>query len=364
MNYYYKCSSCKKEFSLNELGKKLIYLCPKCGKAERNKPLEGVLEIIYDYQKIINGIGKERLRAMFAGQIWDYPFLFPLAYSYDEKRSKYSFDKIEERLLNKIRLPLNNIVEVNESGNNLFVFDDSLNPTLSYKDRASILVCLFAIQNGIKNIAAASTGNAGSSLAGIASKLALSSHIFAPSKIPASKRIQIQSFGSKLYLVDGTYDDAFDLCMEVCGRLNWYNRNTAYNPLTIEGKKSAAFEIYSFFEDNIPEYIFVPVGDGVIIKGLYKGFWELKELNLISNIPKLIAVQAEGSNAVCRFMGDNQFSFQPTSTIADSIDAAAPRNLYLAADAVHKSGGYCIEVSDSEIMNAQQKLAREHGLLS
>ncbi|MBU1681010.1 MAG: hypothetical protein KKD86_19495, partial [Bacteroidetes bacterium] len=66
MNYYYKCSSCKKEFSLNELGKKLIYLCPKCGKAERNKPLEGVLEIIYDYQKIINGIGKERLRAMFA----------------------------------------------------------------------------------------------------------------------------------------------------------------------------------------------------------------------------------------------------------------------------------------------------------
>ncbi len=173
--------------------------------------------------------------------------------------------------------------------------DETRNPTLSYKDRASFLVALKAKELRINEISTASTGNAGSSLAGICSRLGLTSHIFVPSSIPKAKRIQIQSYGANIYLVDGTYDDAFDICLEISKEKNWFNRNTAYNPLTIEGKKSAAYDIFISSQGKLPDVIFVPVGDGVIISGIYKGFYDLKKLGWIEKIPKLIAVQAEGS---------------------------------------------------------------------
>ncbi|MDZ7765980.1 MAG: pyridoxal-phosphate dependent enzyme [Melioribacteraceae bacterium] len=222
----------------------------------------------------------------------------------------------------------------------LYFQDETRNPTYSYKDRASILVALKAKELGINEIAAASTGNAGSSLAGICARLGLTSHIFVPKNIPEAKRIQIQSYGANIYIVDGDYDQAFDLCLEISQNNNWYNRNTAYNPLTIEGKKSAAFDIYINTKGNLPDYIFVPVGDGVIISGIYKGFVELKKLELIDRLPKLIAVQAEGSPAVVNYLASGKFDYKPAHTIADSISAGAPRNLYMAAEAVKESKGF------------------------
>ena len=192
----------------------------------------------------------------------------------------------------------------------LFFFDDTRNPTYSYKDRASILVALKAIQMGIKEISAASTGNAGSSIAGICARLELKSHIYVPKTIPEAKRIQIQSYGTNLHIVDGDYDLAFDICLEESQKNGWYNRNTAYNPLTIEGKKSAAFDMFIALRGEIPYILLVPVGDGVILSGLFKGFWELKQLGWIESIPKIIAVVAEGSDAINRYIKTNQFSFR------------------------------------------------------
>ncbi len=350
--YNYKCYNCSKLFSAEEIESNLSYLCPDCGESKKNSPLKGVLTIEYDYDELKEEYSKDYFTKISPGKIWNYADLWPI-----------DFNKIEEGLLKKLIIPSNQILSYEIDGKEIFFQDETRNPTYSYKDRASIVVALKAIELGISKIATASTGNAGSSLAGICARLGLQSHIFVPKNIPEAKRIQIQSYGANLYIVDGDYDQTFDLCLEVSSKNNWYNRNTAYNPLTIEGKKSAAYDIYINLNGNLPNYIFVPVGDGVIISGIYKGFLELKKLGIIDEQPKLIAVQAKGSSAVVDYNSTNKFEYKPAETIADSISAGAPRNLFMAAEAVKETNGFGVTVSDEQILASQKELAKKTGLL-
>ena len=351
-SYKYICTECSKEFTADKIESNLLYLCPHCGKSEKNKPLVGVLNIIYDYEQIKKTYTREFFLSLEAGKIWLYPMLWPI-----------NFSEFDENILESISLPGNQIINVNYKNQSLLLQDETRNPTHSYKDRATIALALKAKNLGISEISAASTGNAGSSLAGICARLGMKSHVFVPKNIPEAKRIQIQSYGSNIHVVDGDYDEAFDLCLEISKKNKWYNRNTAYNPLTIEGKKSAAFDIFINTKGNIPDVIYIPVGDGVIISGIYKGFSELNKLGLINKIPRLIAVQAEGSSAVVDYIGNNRFEYKPASTIADSISAGAPRNLFLAAMSVRETGGEGIKVSDQEILAAQKELAERFGIL-
>jgi threonine synthase len=359
--YYYECFSCKSQFTKNQIENERLYLCPNCGKAEKNKPLVGVLRIIYDFNSIRKAIRKNNFLNLTPGEFWHYPQLLPLDYSI--KKNSIVIKGITESQLDNIKTVSSPLLKIQHNKNDLLIFDDTRNPTLSYKDRASALVALKALQLGINEISAASTGNAGSSLAGICARLGIKSHIFVPEKIPLGKRIQIQAFGANIYLVKGDYDQAFDLCLEISKAKGWYNRNTAYNPLTIEGKKSSAYDMFISLKGKLPDYIFVPVGDGVIISGIHKGLWELKQLGWIKELPKLIAVQASGSNALIRFIKQKKFVYKPAHTIADSIHAGAPRNLYMAADAVAKTNGLAVSVTDSEILDSQRKSAKEFGLL-
>jgi threonine synthase len=192
----------------------------------------------------------------------------------------------------------------------------------------------------------------------------LKSSIWVPENIPQNKRIQIQAYGAEIHLVQGDYDVAFDTCLEISRQLKWYNRNTAYNPLTIEGKKSGAYDLFILSGGKLPDLIFVPVGDGVVISGIYKGLWELKKMGWIEKFPRLMAVQASGSAALVRFLTDNEFVYSAAETIADSICAGAPRNLYMAAKAVTDTHGSAITVSDKEIMTAQQLIAHKLGILA
>lgn len=355
--YFYKCFDCGKEYSKKEIENNLVYLCPACGQVEKNRPLKGVLLIQYDYKSIKKNHSPEEFKKMETGRFWQYGFLWPLEYE------KGALKGIKKEELDLISLSSNCFQELSYNSKKFLVLDDTRNPTLSFKDRASSLVVLKAKQMGIKEIAAASTGNAGSSLAGICARLGLKSIIFVPKHIPESKRIQIQSFGADVVLVDGDYDLAFDTCLDFLKKKNWYNRNTAYNPLTIEGKKSAAYDIFIASKGKIPDMIFVPTGDGVIISGIYKGFWELKQLGWIKKIPQLIAVQAADGNAVVRYYRTGRFSYAPANSIADSICAGAPRCLYLTGEAIKKSGGDAITVTDSEILAAQKTAAQKFGIL-
>jgi len=351
-NYRYKCFNCQTEYSAEKVESEFIYLCPKCGIAEKNKPLRGVLTVEYNCEKIKDEYSKEDLLKLKPGKFWQYPFLFPV-----------DFSKFSNSVLLRLSLPEVQLFDYEINGRRVLIQDETRNPTLSYKDRATSLVALKAMELGITEIAAASTGNAGSSLAGICARLGLTSIVYVPKNIPDEKRIQISAYGAKLEVVNGDYDLAFDKCLEDSAINKWYNRNTAYNPLTIEGKKSAAFDIFISTKGNIPDNIFIPCGDGVIISGVYKGFSELLKLGFIDKMPKLIAVQSEKRDAVVRYLASGKFEYIPANTIADSISAGAPRNLYMAADAVKKSGGLSLMVNDEEILAAQKEFIKETGIL-
>jgi threonine synthase len=350
--YNYKCTECNSLFNAEEIEKNFHYLCPKCGAAEKNKPLNGVLEVEYDYNLIKSEYSKDDFLKFDSGKFWLYPHLWPL-----------DFSKISEFIFQRLTLPSDTFIEYTIEDKTFSILDETRNPTLSYKDRASALVALKAIEMGITEIAAASTGNAGSSLAGICARLGLTSHIYVPKNIPDAKRIQIESYGANLVVVDGDYDLAFDRCLEDSDKNKWYNRNTAYNPLTIEGKKSSAYDIFIQSKGNIPDLIFVPVGDGVIISGIYKGFAELLKLGWINKLPQLIGVQSTKSDAIVRYLQNGNFDYQSATTIADSISAGAPRNLYLAAKAITVSNGEAIAVSDEDILVSQKEFIKTTGVL-
>jgi len=360
-HYFYKCFDCDSRFSIEEIEPVFRYLCPRCGKAEKNQPLRGVLWVEYDYEKIKRELGRRDFLNLTCGEFWHYRRLWPLDSC--EEQGRIILRDITEQQLNRIRLNTQPLLEYKIDERAIMFFDDTRNPTLSYKDRASIMVALKALQMGINEIAAASTGNAGSSLAGICARLGLKAHLFVPGSIPTAKRLQIQSFGAEIYLVKGDYDQAFDLSLKISSKKGWYNRNTAYNPLTIEGKKSGAFDIFIACGGKVPGVILVPVGDGVILSGIFKGFWELRQLGWIEKLPRLMAVQSEGSDALVRYLDTGQFEYRPALTVADSICAGAPRNLYMAAHAVKESNGKAITVSDDEILQAQKLLAQQTGLL-
>jgi threonine synthase len=360
-NYFYRCSQCYKEYPAEEVEGNLIYLCPACGKSEKNTPLNGVMTIEYDYELIKRNVTRNDFLNYTTGKFYKYPYLLPLEYSI--VNNSYRYINISDDELHRLTLPANNVIRKSYQQKEILFLDETRNPTYSYKDRASILVALKAKQKGINEISAASTGNAGSSIAGICSMLGMKSKIFVPKNIPDAKRIQIQSYGAELFVVDGDYDAAFDLCLELSANKKWYNRNTAYNPLTIEGKKTAAFDIFIETKGNIPDLIFIPAGDGVILSGVHKGFTELHKLGWIDSVPKIIAVQAEGSSAIINYLKTGKFEYKPASTIADSICAGAPRNLYMAARSILESDGYGITVSDEEILEAQKYLAQNYGFL-
>ena len=330
----------------------MLYLCPECGKAERNRPLKGVLTIEYDYDEIKKKLSRDEFLKLSPGKYWLYPELWPV-----------NFNQFNNELLKRISLPEDQLLKYDIDGNRFRILDETRNPTLSLKDRASALVALKAIELGIEEISAASTGNAGSSLAGICARLGLRSKICVPKNIPEAKRIQIEAYGAHLKIIDGDYDKAFDVCLEDSAKNKWYNRNTAYNPLTIEGKKSAVYDIFISLQGNIPDAIFVPVGDGVILSGIYKGFKELLALNWIDKLPKLIAVQSTGSDALVRYLSTGNFEYKPANTIADSISSGAPRNLYMAAKSIKASNGFAMAVSDDEIISAQKEFIKQTGIL-
>jgi len=247
--------------------------------------------------------------------------------------------------------------------NELYFKDDGVNPTGSFKDRASLLVAAFARKHHIKEIVVASTGNAGSSMAGVGAAAGLKVKLFLPKTAPSAKMIQSLQYGAEVVLAEKNYDQAFSLSLEYSKMYGGLNRNTAYNPMTIEGKKTISFELFQQLK-KVPNHIFVSVGDGVIISGIYKGFRDLQKLGKIKNIPIIHAIQASGSSAIYRAMNSGFFKVIPSRTIADSISVDIPSNGLLAKKNLENYGGKCILVTDEEILSAQKELSSKCGLFS
>jgi threonine synthase len=241
--------------------------------------------------------------------------------------------------------------------------DDGRNPTASFKDRPSALAVVKGREAGASVMTTASSGNAGVALAGMCASMGAKSVIFVPASAPPAKLAQLQIYGANVVLVEGSYDEAYDLCLEAARRFGWYQRSTGFNPYMTEGKKTAALEIAEQLQFNLPDKVFVSVGDGSIIGGLWKGFSDLLHLGLIDRRPQLIGVQAEGASAIVDALnGDGIVRPGPAQTVADSICVGKPRDATKAMRAMRQSGGRGLKVSDAEIVAAIGRLARTAGV--
>ena len=249
----------------------------------------------------------------------------------------------------------------------LWVKDDSRNPSGSTKDRASLLVVAKAVEYGFETVAAASTGNAATALAAVAAAAGVRAVVFVPGAAPRAKLVQMASYGARVVPVEGSYDDAFELCLAACREFGWYNRNTALNPFTIEGKKTAALEIAAAMAPEAPDAVLVPTGDGVILAGVAKGFADLVRAGLLARLPRLIAVQPAGSAAIVDAFAHGADEVQPVrdaASVADSLVVQAPRNARLCLRRLRESGGAAVAVPDEAILEAIGRLARATGVFA
>ena len=249
----------------------------------------------------------------------------------------------------------------------LFLKDDTRNPSGSTKDRASQLVVAKAIEYGCDTVATASTGNAASALAAIAAAAGLRAVVLVPAAAPAAKLVQMQSYGALVIPINGSYDDAFELCTAACNQFGWYNRSTALNPFTIEGKKTAALEIAASLATEPPDAVIVPSGDGVILSGLAKGFKDLENGGILPHRPRLIAVQPDGSSALVdalRSESESASRCTGAASVADSLTVEMPRNAIGCLAEIRASGGSGVTVSDQSIVDAIPRLASTTGVFA
>lgn len=345
----YQCSLCGHEYGPDEVQ----YTCPKDG---------GNLDVILDYANIRAYCSPDSIALSQEASLWRFLPLLPVAdpggLGTPLHAAGWTPTFQPPRLAEELGL------------HRLWIKDESRNPTASFKDRASSVVVARAREIGAEVVVTASTGNAGAALAGMSAAVGQKAVIFAPRTAPPAKIAQLLIFGAQVLLVDGTYDNAFDLTIQAAQEFGWYCRNTGYNPFTAEGKKTAAFEIWEYFTFHVPTTvysalksrlnIFVSVGDGNIISGIHKGFKDLVALGWMKQAPRIFGVQAEGSAAIANAFNAGNETIVPVSakTVADSISVDLPRDGVRAVRAASQTQGKYILVSDQEIISSIAALGK------
>lgn len=359
--YILRCLLCGRSYTPDEV----VYVCPRHGH-------EGILDVEYDYATLRRTLTPQTLPADPHLGMWRYRPLLPISPTATLPPLAVGRTPLYDapRLAQALGL------------RRVWVKDDGRNPTASLKDRASALAVVKAREQATAPtiIATASTGNAAAALAGLAASVEQPVVIFVPASAPPAKIAQLLVFGATVLLVEGAYDDAFDLCLQAAAAFGWYNRNTAYNPYMTEGKKTVSYEICEQLGQihdappaagrpwRAPDAIFVSVGDGCILGGVHKGLKDLLALGWLSHMPRLFGVQAAGSNFLAEAWqrGEDVLTKAPVQphTIADSISAGRPRDRLKAMAAVRETGGQFVVVDDAAILAAIPVLARGCGVFA
>ncbi len=346
-----RCTLCGSVYSTGDRDRRAEpspMTCPKCGE-------KGILDVEYDYDAIGCKLTREYLLQNNDPTIWRYVHLLPV----DDIPAKPLLNVGMTPLYRALNLA--GILGMNE----LYVKDDGLNPTGSLKDRASIIAVAKALEEGEDTICCSSTGNAASSLAGNAARAGLKTVIFVPKRAPHGKLAQLLIYGSKLVVVDGDYKKAFEMSKAAIRHFGFYSRNAAVNPYLVEGKKTVALEISEQLNYNVPDWVVVSVGDGCTIGGVYKGFYDMYRLGITDRIPKILGVQASGCNPFeAAFRNNTGLIEAEENTIADSIAVGIPRNPVKGLQAVSRSNGTFISVSDHEILEGMRLLGSTEGIFS
>jgi threonine synthase len=341
------CVVCGDRFAADEVA----YVCPGHGT-------EGVLDVRYDYELVATRISREMLRADADVTMWRYRPLLPIAPDARVPPLTVGGTPLYDAPRLAVDLGISQV----------WVKDEGRQPTASLKDRASAMAVVKAREVDAEIVATASTGNAAAALAGVAASVGQKTVIFVPASAPEAKIAQLLAYGSTVMLVEGNYDQAFELCLAGAEEYGWYNRNTGFNPYMTEGKKTAGLEILEQLNWDPPDAIFTSVGDGSIIGGLHKAVKDALALGWIERAPRIFGVQSAGSDYMVQAFesGEDVLTKPPISaeTAADSISADLPRDRIKAMAAVVDTGGSYVRVDDGDILAAIPTIARGSGVFA
>lgn len=337
MKYFLQCINCKAKYEIAPL-----YKCIRCNG-------KGILLVQYNFEK------------EFAHSDISLSAL---------KRKLIFHDSKIDTILGEGNTPIKKFHKISKKLKvNLYGKYEFLNPTGSFKDRPVAAGIKKAIDFGIEKIIVASSGNGAAAVSAYAAATGLKSIVLVPESTPLEKVMQTKFFGSEVIRIKGPYSNSFNLALKMSETGEFYNLTTTFiNPFTIEGDKGVAYELH-FQLNEWPDYIVVPIGAGPLLAGIYKGFYELnKLLGFNRKLPKMIGVQSSGCAPIARaFLNNSQnvIAEENPCTIAggisDGLSGYSEDGTY-TLDIIRNSKGYCIDVSDDEILSAQEDLAKMEGI--
>ncbi|MEW6295258.1 MAG: threonine synthase [Candidatus Diapherotrites archaeon] len=324
------CFKCGREYSMEPV----LFECPSCNYS---------LDIEYNYSELRKLVKRYEF---LNDQIrhWKYWMFYPIK-------------------------DLSKIVSLQEGGTPLihsnkirdyhFKFEGS-NPTGSFKDRGSTVEVSKALELGVKEIACASTGNMGASIAAYSAKAGINATIFVPGFATKEKFAQISAHGARIVRVKGSYDDAVKKTKQLKKKRNVYLMGDY--PFRGEGEKSIAFEVIEQLNYEVPDFIVSPIGNGTLIYSVFKGLNEFRKAGLIKKIPRIVGVQVNKCSPVVKAWKNNLkeiLVIKNFSTIATAIACGNPVDGLEALHAIKASKGLAEEVTEKEILSAQKELGKE-----
>jgi threonine synthase len=329
--------------------------CTRCGAhLSANQPQTvcakdgGVLYVRYDLQTLKQNFKPGSLPGRIAS-MWRYAELLPEA-------QPVSLGEGFTPMLPSREFP------------NVYIKDEGLNPTGSFKARGMSTAVTLARAYGLKKLAAPSAGNAASALAAYAAAAGIEAHIFMPKDAPLANRVECETYGAHVTLVNGLISDCARMVVENKDKEGWFDVSTLREPFRVEGKKTMGYEVAEQRHWRLPQGIIYPAGGGVGLLGMWKAFDELQELGWIgAERPKMVAVQAAGCAPIVKAWNEDQPNTQfwsDAATLAAGLRVPKAYGDYLILAILKKSGGTAIAVSDEEIMEALHHWARIEGIFA
>lgn len=336
--------------------------CRECGREYEAAPIYtcewcfGPLEVVYDYDAIAAATSRERIAAGPLS-IWRYGDLLPADADVSvDMGTGYTPLVRADRLAEELGL------------REVWVKNDTSNPTNSFKDRVVSVALSKALEFGYKTVACASTGNLANSVAAHAAHAGLRSYVFIPSDLEQGKVVTTAVYGGNLVAVEGNYDDVNRLCAELAGNHRWAFVNVNVRPYYAEGSKTLAFETAEQLGWQVPDHVVVPIASGSLLTKIHKGFGELHRVGLLDDEPRVrvSGAQAQGCSPVATAFLEGSDTIKPVKpdTIAKSLAIGNPADGYYALDTVRSTDGSCAAVTDEEVVEGMRLLARTEGIFA
>jgi len=338
-----ECANCHKSYEANRLHN----LCVECGKP---------LLVRYDLEKAAKTLTKESLKNRRAN-LWRYAEVLPV----ENESNIVSFGEGYTPLLKAER-----IAETLPIKLNLFIKDESVNPTQSFKARGMSAAVSMALELGVKKVAAPSAGNAAGALAAYASRAGMETFLFMPRDTPRANIVECEQTGANVTLVDGLITDCGKIVADRKDAEGWYDVSTLKEPYRVEGKKTMGYELAEQFDWNLPDVILYPTGGGTGLIGMWKAFDEMEEMGWIDDKrPRMVSVQSIGCAPIVKAFHEGETfaaEFPNAQTVASGLRVPKAIGDFIILDALHKSGGTAIAVTDEELIHAVKEIGAAEGL--